>query len=726
MNHDLRPIVPAQVSQDPQLVAPYVRDRFSTAATLRAQIYRCAIALRRRWWVLLLCVLFIAGPVTFYAIIRPATFHSQAIMWLTGKLNLPGEGLYAEDLTSYIATQAELIKSSTIQSRALEKIRARFPGIAGAKTNTATFHFPFAITVRSSLKNSVLVVGATGPSPEATKAFLDAVMDEYLALKKDSRKRNSSLALSSITDQINDVENQIQQQQKQLTLFQMSNNISYLTEHGLSSGSYLAKLAEVLSDLRTGHRLLELLTPAEFKGLSEGPQVAMSDTAVPGEGRESLAQAWNTAAPQSAYYQGLQQIEVLKAKRDEFSRVLRPTHSKMVKLNQEIAGLTQLIKTLQDEGEKRAAAQMANRKKFLELQIQNIEGQYNAWETNAAEASRKLTEYDRMKQDLQRTQALFDRLSGLLQAVDLNHSLGQEPLVPLEPASLGSPTLTKYGIVAAGLFLALLVGGGTFVLLENLDDRFSSSREVTLHLPTEVLGQIPDARFSVPDGALQSLPVADIQSAFAESFRNLRSSLLFMSEQNIQPKVILVTSAIPKEGKTTVASNLARTLAMSGSRVLLVDADIRRSSIHQIFGVCLKPGLLEVLSQAVPPAQAIVLTTQPGLFVLPAGDSGNISSDAFLRNRIDLLLRDLATQYNYIVIDTAPVLATDDAVCLGRHTDGVFMVVRASYTSARMVRDALDRLRIRQIKILGTVYNFAPPSADYYSRYSRDYQVSAQ
>jgi succinoglycan biosynthesis transport protein ExoP len=182
-----------------------------------------------------------------------------------------------------------------------------------------------------------------------------------------------------------------------------------------------------------------------------------------------------------------------------------------------------------------------------------------------------------------------------------------------------------------------------------------------------------------------------------------------------------VTSAIPKEGKTTVSSHLAITLAMSGSRVLLVDADFRRASVHLLFHVGLKPGLLEVLSQGISPAQAIVSTAEPNLYVLPAGKDGDSSSDLFLRCRVDLLLKDLAGQYNYIVIDSAPVLATDDAACLGPFTDGVFMVVRAAHTSSRMACEALDRLLRRNSKILGMIYNRAPASTDYYCQYTRDY-----
>jgi capsular exopolysaccharide synthesis family protein len=642
-------------------------------------------------------------------------------MWLTGQMNLPGGRLYAEDLTSYVGTQGQLIKSPSIQLGAFQKIRAKFPSVARLTANLSADRLPFDLTVRNSAKGSVLELRATGPEPAVTQAFLDAVMEEYQAFKQESRKKTSSGALSSVTDQMREAEKQIQQQQNEMTHFQMSNNISYLTEHGLSAGSHLAKLTELLSDLRTEYRLLELMTPAQFKGLAETPQVTISDNLLPGQ-RAASALALNAAAPQTAYYQALQQVQLLKAKRDEFAQVLRPTHSKMVKLNQEIGGLEQLLKTLQDEGEQRALGQMANRKKSLELQIENLETQYRAWETNAVEASRKLAEYDRMKQELQRSQALYDRLSGLLQTMDLNYNMDREPLVPLAPASAARPSFRKYLLGGEGILLALIVGGVAFLFLEFLDDRFTSARELSLNLPVEVLGQIPETgELKLATGVRRLLPVTNMQPAFAEAFRNLRSSLLFMSGQETHPKVILVTSAVPNEGKTTVCSNLARTLALSGSRVLLVDADYRRSSAHRIFDVDLKPGLVGVLSQEVTLEQAIVSTAESNLSVLPAGEGGDNSSDLFLRGRVDLLLRDVAAKFDFVLVDSAPVLATDDAACLGPHTDGAFVVVRASYTSSRMAAEALERLKRRRVKVLGLVYNCAPQSTDYYCQYGREY-----
>lgn len=406
MNHELEPMSAGPNGRLTARVPPGPEDPFSQVAMVRGKTHRLTNALWRRWWVFVLSFLIIGVPAVYFTMVQPPRFESKAIMWVATQPNLPQSRLYleGEGMTTYIGTQAQLFKSRILQERALAEIRSLYPEVA-AITNEP----PFELSVRTSTKASILELKATGPSSASTQAFLDAVMEEYRAFKADSRKQSSSGPLSTLTDEIKKVQEQVRTQQNQLTRFQVSNNISYLTEHGLSAGSHLARLQETLSDLRTEYRLLTLLTPGEFRSLSQRPEISPSGTVVPGE-RESQALAVNSAAPQSAYYQALQQLQLLKARRDEFSKVLRPTHSKMQKLSQEIDGLEQLLKKLESLGEEQALAQMNNRKKSIELQIENLEAQYRSWETNAAHASAMLAEYDLMKQETQRSQALYDRL----------------------------------------------------------------------------------------------------------------------------------------------------------------------------------------------------------------------------------------------------------------------------------------------------------------------------
>jgi capsular exopolysaccharide synthesis family protein len=741
MRRDLQPIVVPQDDQLSEQLASYSPDRFSTAAALHLQFQRYRSALRKRWWIIGLCVLFIGGPAIIYGLIKPPAFRSEAIMWLTHKLSLPGgEGFFSEEASSYMNTQAELMKSPAIQQRAFDKVRAAFPQLALLVTNPQPEHLPFELTIKSSPKNSVLNLEAEGRFPEATRAFLDAVMQEYLDLKKGAHQQSSVGALAGITDQISAVEAQTKAQQDALTAFETNNNISYLTEHGLSAGSHLAKLDEMLSDLKTEDRMLGLLTPEQFSDGSGTEQSTTPEGSLPVDpAMRAAARAMQPA--DSAYYQALQQVQLLKASRDQFASVLRPTHSKMIKLNQQIAGLDQLLKTLKDEGWQRASAQMANRKKSIELQIDALQAQYRAWETNASQASIKLAEHERLKQDLLRSQALYDRLIGLVQTLDLNKSIDQEPLSPLAPASIPRPVHSTLKLAAAGIFLSFVIGFGLLMLLESLDDRFVSATELSYHIPEEVIGQIPETYLGLTNGSTGLVHQPLKQHAFTESFRSLRSSLLFMFEGSSRPRVMLLTSAVPKEGKSTVASHLGASLAVCGSRVLLVDADLRRSSLHKIFGVPEKPGLREVLTEGLPLSAAVVQVAVPpalvpemetsksqgaaNLFLLPSGQAGPRTAEILLSGQVDKLLQEMASQYDYVIIDSPPMLATDDAMGLASKVDGVFMVVRAAYTYSRMVREALERLHKRHVKVLGVVYNRAPASSDYYYRYSRDYHGAA-
>jgi capsular exopolysaccharide synthesis family protein len=642
-------------------------------------------------------------------------------MWRAGKINLPEGRLYSEELTSYLGTQAELIESPTIRQRALERVLARFPELTSPiVTNRNPETLPFDIKVKTSLKSSTLKLHATGPTQESTRVFLDELMEAYLSFKREARTRTSSSALASITEQIREVEEQLQERQKQLAAFEASNNVSFLNERSLSAGSHLAKLDQSLSDLRTELRLLNSLSPEQFLDMAVSPGSPSTGVAVPGE-EAAQALALSAAAPRSAYFQALQQLELLKAERDEFTQVLRPAHSKMIKLNQEILGLEKLLNAVRDEEEHQALAQLVNRKKSLELQIQNLESQYSSWETNAVDASRQLAEYQLINRQMERHQALYDRLVSLVQTVDLNQALDQESLSPLAPASAARPSLTRYKIAIAGLFLGLMAGGGLLLVLAVVDDRFTSLTEMRLQLSEDIVGQIPESILARRNGKARHGSHPEDQQAFTESFRSLRSSLICMADHNDQPKVFLVTSSVPKEGKTTVTANFAAVLAMSGARVLVIDADLRRSSLHKVFGAESKPGLCEVLHEGVSVGEAIVSTQQPNLDLLPAGGSSISSSEAFLGQRADQLLRELAAKYDYVLVDTAPVLATDDVATLGSRTDGVFMVVRASYTSARMTREALERLHRRRINVLGVIYNRAEPSSDYCYRYSSDY-----
>jgi capsular exopolysaccharide synthesis family protein len=196
-----------------------------------------------------------------------------------------------------------------------------------------------------------------------------------------------------------------------------------------------------------------------------------------------------------------------------------------------------------------------------------------------------------------------------------------------------------------------------------------------------------------------------------------------MTESGTRPKTLLLTSSIPNDGKSMTSANLAITLASSGSRVLLVDADLRKGALHRHFQLEAKPGLSEALAEGMPWEELVHITKYANLSFLPRGSVTQKSSEFFIARVTKQFLEEASAKYDFVIVDTAPVMAADDVTSLAPSIDAVLFVIRADHTSARIARASLDLLYHRQVRVLGFVFNsVSPSSVDYYYYYKyRDY-----
>jgi polysaccharide biosynthesis transport protein len=219
------------------------------------------------------------------------------------------------------------------------------------------------------------------------------------------------------------------------------------------------------------------------------------------------------------------------------------------------------------------------------------------------------------------------------------------------------------------------------------------------------------------------------QSQMAESYRALRTSLL-LSNLGSPPKVIMVTSALPQEGKTTTSINCAVVLAQKGVRVLLIDADLRRPSIHKTLGMGPRTGLSNVLTGSTTVEQAISRTAVlPNLYVLPAGTPPPNPAELLASANMRDVLAQLREQYDHIIVDTPPSLSVTDAVVLSPRADAVVLVIRSSQTTKQALRRSRDILAQVNAKVVGVLLNAVDLSSpDYYyyyeyqGKYARYYQ----
>ena len=204
----------------------------------------------------------------------------------------------------------------------------------------------------------------------------------------------------------------------------------------------------------------------------------------------------------------------------------------------------------------------------------------------------------------------------------------------------------------------------------------------------------------------------------AESYRALRTSLL-LSNLGAPPKVIMITSALPQEGKTTTSINSAVVLAQKGVRVLLIDADLRRPSIHKNLGMGPHAGLSNVLTGSATLEEAITHTSiLPNLDVLTAGTPPPNPAELLASSNMRDLLAQLREQYDHIVIDTPPSLSVTDAVVLSPRADAVVLVIRSGQTTKQALRRSRDILTQVNAKVVGVLLNAVDLSSpDYYYYY---------
>jgi capsular exopolysaccharide synthesis family protein len=737
----------------PQLVTSTVdlmtpTSRFASSSRLYGGVHRWLLVLRRFWWIPVLAFGLIVGPAYLYTSELPPAYQSKARLWLTGRLNLSEGRIYTEELIDYLGTQAELLGSPTVQQRALARLQQQMtnqlasaanplqqpeprPGMVHraksavkqllGRNSTAKAAeeapFPFALKVTESSKTSLLELRATGREPASTRAFLNCLIEEYFVFKKETREKASDRTMVSVTTEVRQLAEELKTQQERLHAFQSSNNVVFLQEQGNSAGSYLAQLNRQIATLRTQLQLLQLLEPDQWIDAESRRGHGNSGEALEASAREAMA---NLAGPQGELFRANQQMQLLKLRRDELARFLRPEHPKIRKLDEDIATQMKLVQISRDE----ARRQLVNRRQSLQWELKNLEAAFAEWDTKAIESSRKIADYDRMRLDLQRLQTAHDRLLGVMQNVDVGKTVDQENLGVLEPASVARPVNPMLKYLLAAFVLATAVSLGTLYCLGLFDDRFASITELSSYLSEDVLGQVPAISLRNPQGKLDAKFMEKQRFEFLEAFRNIRSSLLFMGNTQARPKTILITSSVPKEGKSTVALYLSATLAIGQARVLLIDADMRRASLHRSFAIKQGPGLAEILNGEASPACAVVPSGLENLALLPAGLARRNPGELVLSPEWLQFVQEIYPQYDFIIVDSPPLLATDDAACLAPKVDGVMMVVRGSYTSARMARRALDCLRHRNARVLGLVFNRAISSAyeyQYYSRYQKPY-----
>jgi succinoglycan biosynthesis transport protein ExoP len=403
----------------------------------------------------------------------------------------------------------------------------------------------------------------------------------------------------------------------------------------------------------------------------------------------------------------------LDARKAAMADRIGSNHPEMMALDLQRAALAKQL----DAEVKREVAAVRAKHQAQALREQRLREKVEQQELAALKLQGVSARYELLKKDVETARSLRDSLLKQQMETAVNSELAPTNVRIVDRAEVplfAAKPNVKLNIVL-GAFLGVLFAVGATLVANYFDSSVKSSEDVEtlLQLPTlaiipsfERRQQAPRPDMPAPMGARAADLVVfrEPKSMVAEAFRSMRTAVLF-STPNAPPRVLVVTSAAASEGKTSISLNLASTLAASGSRTLLIDADLRRPSCHRAFGIANDTGLSRYLAGQVEFDDVVRVLDVPNLLFVPAGPTPPNPAELVGSERMRDTLEKLRDDYDFVIVDSPPTLPVTDAVLLGREADGVVLVVKGNDTPRELVKRARDQLQQAGVHILGALVN---------------------
>lgn len=607
----------------------------------------------------------------------------------------------------------ELFTSGGIRLK-LEKLE----GPAGEKFEIT--HKSFNAVVRETLNNitamevgkktNVIEVSCLDTDPVRGMEIINTLVDVYLTRTIDFNTGEASRSLQFIEKQLAEVKKVLEGAEKDLENYRKKTGIVLLDDEGRKIVETLADLENRKAQISFNRRQLEIsvasLKEAAAKGKSFFPAANFSDPLV------------------AELSKRLSELELKKqfllADSTEDHPMVRQIESQLVETRARLLSV-----------DEEALAQTAREQNAIEDQIKTNENRLK----DLPEVERTLAGLTRvMKVNSDMYMFLLEKHESarILKASTIsNIRVIDQAIVPDLPVKPNKPRN-----LALGFLLGLFVAVGFAFIVDHLDNAVKTADEAAKTTGLPVLTQIPymgskrkrekkngKHAKTLEEGPIEALVGHhDPKSPITEAYRRLRTALRYSNIEKPFRK-IMFTSSLPGEGKSTTAANFAVVLAQTGSRVVLIDCDLRKPVLETFFNLPRSPGLTEILAEETTLDEGIKPTQIPGLFLLPCGVIPPNPTELIGSERMKEALHKLEEQFDFIVIDTPPVMPVSDAQVLGESADRVVLVVSAGKTPAPALKHTIERLRETNAEVCGLVLGHLTKNRAGYYNYGYGYGV---
>ncbi len=607
-----------------------------------------------------------------------------------GPISLPGVRL---GLAGGATASGEAILSVTSSEDALNLVRGH------------------TSVVQPNPSANILTVTFDGNDPVLVRDVSNVLATRFVRKRLEAEKAGARSTLSLLRRQLDTLTTEVRTRENAVTEFLQANHIISVANEESQQSAELQRL----TDLRLGYAIDRQAMMSSLEQLQRVKE--------PGDTRQAVERVLSTPAflrAQGTTTPTAQFTERLRRQEDQLSdarRRLNPGDPDLKVLEDQIA----LSKIDVETTVKNFIAGTTE-------QLRGTEQRIAALRVNLARLPMEQLEYQRLAREQKSVEDILNQVQGRLKEAEIAAAVQDSTAEVLDRAVLPATSLgtSRPVIFAVALFSGLLVGVAVAFLRDWLDTTVHNEQDVSSIVGAPVIGIIPNLRHdalsgryrAVVNGEFPALALragstgreagGETQTMAAEAYRALRTNLSYVSPSK-PPRIIVLTSALSGDGKTTSAANLAVTLAQQNKRVLLIDAETRRGNLHTLFGIEAQPGFFDLLYGQATPGECIRRVALEGtghLDVLPSGGVANANAaDLLVAARLSPFFERLRMQYDYVLIDTPPLNLFTDAALIGAHADATLLVARADRTERQALRFAVLQLHHVQANLAGAILN---------------------
>lgn len=562
----------------------------------------------------------------------------------------------------------------------------------------------------------VIQIDFSSERPEKAAAIANAIAETYVLDQLEAKFEATRQANEWLSQRLEGLRTQVQDSERAAEL--------YRTQNGLEGAGGTTLNEQQLSELNAQLILARTDLAEKQAKYARARQILASGGSI-----ESVVDVLQSKT-----------ISDLRAKEAELARTQADLSSKYGPRHPSIINIDAQRRDIERQigaEVRRIVAGIQNEAAIAQTRVSSLEQSLSQLQNKAGQNNQALIKLRELEREAAANRAVYEsflsRFKETSQQGDLQTADSRvisQATIPVNPSS------PRKGLIGAvTLVLSFMAGAGLALLLERLDNGLQTGGQIEQALGLPHLVSIPatprengaDGKLLLPQDYLLAKPL----SAFSEALRSLRSALSLSNVDN-PPRLILFTSALPNEGKTTTAVSFARAAAMAGLRVVLIDCDLRHPSVHKAFGLPQpKAGLVELLAERLNLADVLQKDPKSDLDVLPVAAGSANPPDVLASEQMRNVLARLREAYDLVVIDTAPVLPVSDSRVLSRLVDETVFVVRWNQTPREAAASALKELRLYNASVAGALLTVVDTTRQakygygdggyYYGRYSRYY-----